>query len=105
MRGGWTNWSKLWTDAAMMGVEAQQVIALRMWTAAMGGAAAMGEAERMVAEKAKAAFDAQRIIATSALIGAPHLGPERAVALYRRRVRANRRRLSGAGRGAKSGSS
>lgn len=96
MRGPWASWSKLWTDTAMMGVEAQQVIALRMWKAAMGGAAAVGEAERMVTEKAQAAFDAQRIIASSAMAGAPHLAAERAVALYRRRVRANRRRLSGA---------
>ena len=96
MRGSWASWSKLWTDAAMMGLEAQQVIALRMWKAASGGVAAVAEAERMVTEKAQAAIDAQRILATSALAGAPHLGPERAVALYRRRVRANRRRLSGA---------
>ncbi len=98
MRGAWASWSRLWTDAAMMGFEAQQVIALRMWKAGMGGAAAVGEAERMVTEKAQAAFDAQRILATSALAGAAHLGPERAVALYRRRVRANRRRLTAAGR-------
>ena len=103
MRGAWASWSKLWSDSAMIGLEAQQVIALRMWKAAMGGAAAVGEAERMVTEKAQTAFDAQRILATSAMTGAPHLGPERAMALYRRRVRANRKRLSAPGPAEKEG--
>ncbi|MEO7027521.1 MAG: hypothetical protein ABI056_08205 [Caulobacteraceae bacterium] len=94
MSGRNRSWLKAWSDGAMMGMEAQQVIALRMWKAAMGGTAAVAEAEMMVTEKARAAIDAQMLMATSALSGAAHLGPGRAVALYRRRVRANRRRLS-----------
>ncbi|MGI9170176.1 MAG: hypothetical protein ACR2FH_08385 [Caulobacteraceae bacterium] len=86
-------WFSLSMDAMRLGFEAQSVIGLRMAKAAWGGAAAQDEAERMVSEKAQAALDAQVVIATSLMTGQGHLGPARAMALYRRRVRANQRRL------------
>jgi hypothetical protein len=86
-------WFSLAMDAMRLGMEAQSVIGLRMAKAAWGGIAAQDEAERMVAEKAKAAVDAQMVFATSLLTGQGHLGPARAMALYRRRVQANQRRL------------
>ena len=86
-------WLSLTLDAMRLSMEAQSVIGLRMAKAAWGGAAAQDEAERMVSEKAKAAIDAQMVLASSVMTGQGHLGPARAMALYRRRVLANQRRL------------
>ena len=52
------------------------------------------EAQRMVAEKVSAAMAAQTELALGAMSGSPHAGATKAMALYRRRVRANRRRLA-----------
>ena len=87
-----------WTyslNLARLGMEAQQVIALRMLRLAAGGALAQREAERMIAEKSAALMAAQ-IAAAAALIGGR--GP-RAAALhglrpYKRAVSRNRQRLS-----------
>ena len=87
-------WLSLSLDAVRLGVEAQSVIGLRMVKAAWGGPAAQDEAYLMVAEKAQAAVDAQWVMTKSVLAGQGHLGPARAMALYRRRVQANQRRLS-----------
>jgi hypothetical protein len=80
--------------AARLGVEAAEVIGLRVIQAAFGGFATHGEAQLMITEKAQAALDAQFLIAGSVMAGEAHLAPSRAVALYRRRVQANRRRLT-----------
>jgi hypothetical protein len=90
-------WFTLSRDAMMLGLEAQSVIGLRMMKAAMGGEAAQLEATLMVAEKAKAVVDVQMMLAKCALAGEAHLGPSRALALYRRRVQANQRRLGKGG--------
>ena len=92
-----TDWWSLSMDAALLGLEAQGVITLRMLKAAVGGAAARKEAYLMVTEKAKAAADIQRLIARSLISGQAALAPGRTVALCRRRVRANRRRLATGG--------
>ena len=86
-------WLTLSRDTIMLGLEAQSVIGLRLIKAAMGGEAAQREVALMVTEKAQAIVDAQLVLAESALAGQPHLGPGRAVALYRKRVQANQRRL------------
>jgi hypothetical protein len=78
-------------------LEAQEVVALRMLKFASGGVGLESEFTRMFAEKARAVVDAQIEAGLSALSGQPHLAPARAVALYRRRVRANQRRLSRGG--------
>jgi len=93
MTGRRNPWFSLSMDAMRLGMEAQSVIGLRMAKAAWGGTAAQDEAELMVSEKAKAAVDAQMVFATSLLSGQGHLAPARAMALYRRRVQANQRRL------------
>jgi hypothetical protein len=77
-----------------LSAEASGVMALRMMKLAAGGPAAGAEAELMVAEKLKAMTEVQAQVLTSALTGSGHLAPGRAVAQYRRKVRANRRRLS-----------
>jgi hypothetical protein len=90
-------WFTLSRDTLMLGIEAQSVIGLRLMKAAMGGEAAHWEATLMVAEKAKAIVDVQMMLARSALSGQAHLGANRALALYRRRVQANQRRLGKGG--------
>ena len=87
-------WLKLSMDAFWLGAESSQVVALRMMKLAGGGAGAAAEAQRMVAEKVSAAMAAQTENALGAMSGAPHAGAAKAMAHYRRRVRANRRRLT-----------
>jgi hypothetical protein len=90
-------WFTLSRDTVMLGLEAQNVIGLRMMKAVMGGDAAHREVALMVAEKAQAAVDVQLMLAKSTLAGEAHLAPGRALALYRRRVNANQRRLVAGG--------
>jgi hypothetical protein len=92
-----SSWLGLSMSAMQLGLEAQGVIALRMMKMAAGGAAAEAEVQRMVSEKTKAALDAQLQFGISVMSGRLDLAPARAIALYRRRVRANRRRLRAGG--------
>ncbi len=87
-------WLQLGLDSLWLGAEANGVIALRMMKFAAGGPAAAAEAELMVAEKLRAAAETQAQVMASVLSGRGHLAPARAVAGYRRKVRANRRRLT-----------
>ena len=79
-------WWKTGMDLAMLGVEAQGVIAQRMMMFAMGSPKAQAEAQRMVTEKVFAAGEAAMQIAMGASNDAVIRG-------YRRKVRANSRRL------------
>ncbi|HYP62842.1 MAG TPA: hypothetical protein VEQ16_03085 [Acidocella sp.] len=81
-------------QSAMLTFEANQVIAMRLAKLAMGGAYANREAERMVTEKVQAMAEAGRAVTMAALGGKSNLGGDKVVKLYRRKVRANRRRLS-----------
>ncbi len=77
----------LWFNMAMLGIEAQQVIWLRTMKLAMGGKSGEREARRMVSEKIVAAGQASAGIALGA-------SPHKVVKGYRKKVRANARRLS-----------
>ena len=79
-------WWKTGMDMTMLGFEAQGVIAQRMAMFALGGPKAQLEAERMVTEKVLAAGEAAMLMAT----GASH---SKVIRGYRRKVRANSRRL------------
>lgn len=83
-----------WIEAARFGADVQRVMALRMIRLASGGPHAASEARQMIAEKISALGEAQLAIVT-ALISGDGLDAmaARAYAPYRRRVRANRRRL------------
>jgi len=81
-------------NTVRLGVEASEVIGLRVIQAAFGGFATHDEAQLMITEKAQAALDAQFLIAQSMMAGEAHLAPSRALALYRSRVQANQRRLT-----------
>lgn len=76
-----------WFDMAMLGIEAWQVMWLRTMKLATGGKRGEREARRMVSEKLVAAVQLSTEIASGA-------SPEAMARLYRRKVRANLRRLS-----------
>ena len=81
------SWYKLGMDATMLAIESQQVIGLRLIALAAGGAAGQAEAQRMVTEKVTAAGEAALMVASGA-------STAKVIAGYRRKVRANARRLS-----------
>lgn len=87
-------WLDLSFRAFQLGAESQAVIALRMMKLAAGGSAAAAETQLMVSEKIEAAAAAQAHMTASLMSGTGLQGANRAVAHYRRKVRANRRRLS-----------
>jgi hypothetical protein len=78
---------RFWTNMAMLGVESQRVIWLRMMKMAAGGLAARNEAALLVPEKVKAATHAGALLVTGST-------PNSVVRSYRQKVRANTRRLS-----------
>ena len=94
MKNPWPSWFDLAAESWRLGLEAQAVVNLRLAKLAAGDAAAALEAQRMVTEKVMAAAEVQGRAFADALTGKSHLTPKRSVALYRRKVRANRRRLS-----------
>lgn len=77
----------LWLDMATLGIEASQVIPLRLARIAAGGAKGERESRRMVEEKVAAASRAGLTLATGG-------SPQAVIRQLRRKVRANRRRLS-----------
>ncbi|KMO37256.1 signal peptide protein [Methylobacterium tarhaniae] len=81
------SWLRLGLDTVRLGFEAQTVVALRLAKLSLGGEAAQIEAQRMVTEKLEAAAEAAMTLATGGTA-------ERVVRDYRRKVRANARRLS-----------
>jgi hypothetical protein len=88
-------WMRLGFDAWSLGAESSAVIGLRLMKMAAGGAAAETEARRMVDEKVQAGLALQTLALTGGLGVTPHGAAAKAVAHYRRKVRANRRRLAG----------
>jgi len=88
------SWLSLSFDAWQAGLEAQQVIGLRLARLAGGGNSAGVEATRMTSEKLYALWESQTVAAVAALTGKSGLIPSRTLALYRRKMRANRKRLS-----------
>ena len=81
-------------QAARFGWEMQSVIALRLMRLAGGGASAQSEARRIGTEKMAALAEAQTSATTVAISGN---GPEvakKALNVYKKRVRGNKRRLS-----------
>jgi hypothetical protein len=87
-------WFTLGFDALVLGMEAAAVIAQRSLILAEGGARAQAEALRMVTEKAEAASTLAFRAATGDLGRRPETVGANALRHYRKKVRANRRRLS-----------
>ena len=77
---------KSWLSLSMLALESQQVIRLRLMKLAAGGPKASAEANRMVSEKIAAATHSGGRLMKGA-------SPDSIVNGYRRKVRANSRRL------------
>ena len=88
-----TGWFDLAFDSMRLGAEVQTVIALRMMKLAAGGPGVDAETRRMVSEKVGAAMELGTKATISAMTGGAPVSPAHAVAHYRRKVRANTRRL------------
>lgn len=86
-------WLRIGLDAWSLGVESSAVMGLRVLKIAAGGAAGEAEARRMVEEKIDAGVAWQSLALTGGLGITPHGAAAKSVAHYRRKVRANRRRL------------
>jgi hypothetical protein len=88
-------WFTIARDAARMALDAQSVVALRLAHFARGTEFDWLEAQRMTAEKLEALAQVQLATAFSLMSG--KRGPaiaKKAIGIYGKRVRANRRRLS-----------
>jgi hypothetical protein len=88
-------WFALTFKTMQLGLDAQSVIALRMMRLASGGAKTKAEMSRMMIEKASAVAEAQ-VAATAAVMAGrkDHVVAGKALNVVRKRVKANKRRLS-----------
>jgi hypothetical protein len=81
--------------AAQVGWDANVVVAMRLMRLAVGGALAQREAQRMAAEKFTAIAEAQAVAITKMVMGGGLAAATKSASgVYRRKVRANRRRLT-----------
>jgi alkylation response protein AidB-like acyl-CoA dehydrogenase len=86
-------WLRASLAAWSLGVEASTVIVLRTMKIAAGGPAAEAEVQQMISEKIEAGLDLQTMAMTGGLGFTPESATNKTLAHYRRKVRANRRRL------------
>jgi hypothetical protein len=87
-------WFRIGFDAWLLGVEASAVIGLRACKIAAGGVAAEAEARLMISEKIEAGWALQGKALSGALGLSAHGATARTLVHYRRKVRANQRRLA-----------
>jgi hypothetical protein len=87
-------WPSLVADAWLLGFEAATVIGLRGFRMAQGGSAARVEMQRMISEKISALVELQQLTLAGGLGETMPDAIGKAVAHYRRAVRANHQRLS-----------
>jgi hypothetical protein len=91
----WSAWYALSLQAARLGWEAQNVVALRLIRMAAQSPGNQTEARRMVTEKVAALAEAQAAtVATVIKGGKSHRVAKKVLGVYGKRVRANRRRLT-----------
>jgi hypothetical protein len=89
------HWLTLTLRTFELGVEAQNVVALRLLRIASGDARGQSEVSRMVTEKIAAVAEAQVPAATAVVTGHDHhVAAGKALGVFKKRVRANKRRLS-----------
>lgn len=94
MRKGKSELTNLFTETVAMSWAAHTVIAMRLTKIAFGGVDATRESRLMVTEKVEAAAEATLQAAQSLLTGQAHRAPGRAMAVYKKRVKRNLRRLT-----------
>lgn len=92
--GLWNQWTAWPVRIAALNLEAQQVMALRMWRLMTGGQRAQTEIARMIAEKAAALSEAHVGAAIVLRGGNQQRVAKNTLRVYRRRVRRNKRRLA-----------
>ena len=86
------DWPRLIFDASCLWADAGMVVALRSWRIMAGGPIAGREIRRMVAEKVESGAELAGALAIGGL-DSPESTVRKALKIYGRRVRANRRRL------------
>jgi TRAP-type mannitol/chloroaromatic compound transport system substrate-binding protein len=84
--------TRLWVDSTLLMADAATVLMLRTLTMMGGGRPAIREGERMLAEKVEAGFELAGAVA-SGRVKSPQGAARKAVSVYGKRVRANRKRL------------
>lgn len=87
------DWSRLMLDASFLWAEAGAVATLRSWRIMAGGAPARREIERMVSEKTEAGFELAGALA-GGRVRSPEAAARKALGVYGKRVRGNRKRLA-----------
>ena len=88
-----TDWSRLMIDTWRMSADAGMVITLRSWRMMAGGPAAARELEQSVSEKVEAGIELAGALAGGRL-KTPEAAARKALGVYGKRVRGNRKRLS-----------
>jgi hypothetical protein len=81
-------------DIFSLGMEMNAVIGLRMLQIATNDPKAQAEAQLMITEKMMALTTVQTRYAIDVMTGQAHNAPARTVAFYRKKVQANRKRLT-----------
>jgi len=87
-------WLRIGFDAWLLGIEASSVIGLRALKIAAGGANAHAETNLMIKEKIAAGLALQGKALSGTLGLTAHRATAGTLACYRRKVRANQRRLT-----------
>ena len=87
------DWSRLMFDASKLWADAGMVVALRSWRMMAGGPAAGREIQRMVREKTGAGLELGAALA-GGVLKSPEAAARKALTVYGKRVRANRKRLA-----------
>jgi hypothetical protein len=91
----WNDWFALSMQTAKLGWEPQGVMALRVMRMATQPAPSQTEARRMVNEKVAALGEAQAATVAAVIRGGKsHRVAKKVLGVYKKRVRANRRRLT-----------
>ncbi len=88
------SWTRLMMETALLTVEAQQVIAMRLAKVAAGGPDVPRESQLMVTEKMAAMAASGQMVMQAAIDGQSDMGAAKVVRHYRSKVRANRKRLA-----------
>ena len=89
-------WLALTLRTMQLGFDAQNVIFLRMMRLSAGGARGQSEARRMISEKIAAGAEAQATAVSGVMAGRNEAAVAgQVVRRLQKRVRANKRRLSG----------
>ena len=86
-------WSRLMFDISLLWADAGTVMMLRGWRMMAGGPAAAREAERMMSEKVEAGLELAGALA-GGRVRTPEGAARKAMTVYGKRVRSNRRRLA-----------